>query len=157
VVGVDISAAELDQARRVFGDRPRLHFVLGDITDGAVVVDRPDLVVLASVIQYLPDPGTILAAIVAALGPDAEIHVLDSPLYAPSEVAAARRRTEQHYAALGVPEMAARYFHHDWRIFDRLPADVLYRPDTRWRRVERRVVRRPRSPFPWIRIRAPRR
>jgi SAM-dependent methyltransferase len=157
VVGVDINPSELDQARRVFGERADLHFVLGDVTDGALVAGRPDLVILASVIQYLPDPATVLAGIVARLGADAEIHLLDSPLYESSAVAAAQARTEEHYAALGLPEMAARYFHHDWGILDAVTADVLYRPGTRWRRVERRVLRRPRSPFPWIRIRAGRR
>ena len=133
---------------------PGLAFVLGDLTDGAVVAGRPDVVVLASVIQYVPDPRTVLAAVAAGLGPGGEIHVLDSPVYEPSAVAAARQRTERHYAALGVPEMAGRYFHHDWRIFDPLAAEVLYRPDGRWRRAERRVLHRARSPFPWIRIRS---
>jgi ubiquinone/menaquinone biosynthesis C-methylase UbiE len=154
VVGVDVNAVELDQARRVFGDQPRLEFVPGDLTDGTLIADRPDVVVLASVIQYVPDPATVLAAIAAGLGPSGEIHVLDSPIYEPSAVAAARQRTQRHYAGLGVPEMAAHYFHHDWRVFDPLAAEVLYRPDTRWRRVERRARHRPRSPFPWIRIRS---
>jgi ubiquinone/menaquinone biosynthesis C-methylase UbiE len=154
VVGIDVNAVELEQARRVFGGRPGLAFVLGDLTDGAVVSDQPDVVVLASVIQYVPDPATVLAAIAAGLGPGREIHVLDSPIYEPSAVAAARQRTQRHYAGLGVPEMAARYFHHDRRIFDPLAAEVLYRPDTGWRRFERRALDRPRSPFPWIRIRS---
>jgi SAM-dependent methyltransferase len=153
VVGVDVNAVELDQAHRVFGGRPGLEFVVGDLADGALAADRPDLVILASVVQYVPDPTAVLAAIVVGLGPGGEIHVLDSPVYEPSEVAAARQRTHRHYAGLGVPEMATRYFHHDWHIFDPFTTDVLYRPDTRWRRVERRVRRRPRSPFPWVRIR----
>ena len=84
-----MNAVELEQARRVFGGRPGLAFVAGDLTDGAVVADRPDLVVLASVIQYVPDPSTVLAAVAAGLGPGGEIHVLDSPVYEPAAVGAA--------------------------------------------------------------------
>jgi hypothetical protein len=49
--------------------------------------------------------------------------------------------------------MAAHYHHHDWAALGATPFDVLYRPDDRRRRLERRLLRRNRSPFPWIRFR----
>jgi SAM-dependent methyltransferase len=153
VVGMDLNAVELGQARRVFGGRPNLRFAAGDISDGALPVERPDLVIMASVIQYLPAPADLVAALLHVVAPGGEVHVLDSPIYRPADVAAARQRTGQHYARLGVEEMAERYHHHAWDEFGSLVYDVLYRPDERIRRLERRLRRRPRSPFPWIRFR----
>jgi SAM-dependent methyltransferase len=154
VVGVDAIPDEVDQARRVFGAHPRLEFVQADVVDGHLPVDQPDVVVFASVIQYLPDPARVVGSMLASLPPSAEIHLLDSPLYHPGELAAARARTREHYGEVGVPEMTRAYHHHCWDTFATIGFDVLYRPDTPTRRLERRVLRRPRAPFPWLRFRA---
>ena len=90
----------------------------------------------------------------ASLPSGAEVHVLDSPLYRPAELAAARERTREHYGEVGAPEMARAYHHHCWETFAPLHFEVLYRPDAPGRRFERRVLRRPRAPFPWLRFRA---
>ena len=152
VAGMDVNTVELEQARRVFTGRPNLRFGVGDILDAALPIEHPDLVVLASVIQYLPDPSTLVATLLGRVAPDGEVHVLDSPIYRPADVAAARRRTRQHYAGVGVAEMADLYHHHTWDELGSLPYDVMYRPDDRRRRLERRL-RLPRSPFPWLRFR----
>jgi SAM-dependent methyltransferase len=154
VVGIDAVADELDQARRVFGSQPRLEFVCAEVVDGDLPTDRADVVVLASVVQYVPEPARLIGSLLATLRPGGEVHVLDSPLYRSSELAAARERTREHYAEVGVPEMVGAYHHHTWESFASLHPDVLYRPDTLRRRFERRVLRRPRSPFPWLRFRA---
>jgi protein-L-isoaspartate O-methyltransferase len=159
VVGLEANEVELAQAMRVFPDRPNVRFVAGDATSAATPLERPDGIVLASMIQYVADLSALLRRMLAWLGDGSggEIHVLDSPLYAPSEVAAARERTRRHYDAMGVPAMADAYHHHAWAALDAgngFDADVLYRPGG-WRaRVERRVLGRARSPFPWIRVRA---
>jgi hypothetical protein len=49
--------------------------------------------------------------------------------------------------------MALVYHHHSWEAFSDLRFDVLYRPDTLGRRLERRLTRRARSPFAWLRFR----
>jgi len=154
VVGVDAIPEEVDQARRVFGAHPKLGFVQAEVVDGHLPADRPDVVVLASVIQYLPDPARVVGSMLASLPSGAEVHVLDSPLYRPAELAAARERTREHYGEVGAPEMARAYHHHCWDTFAPLRFDVLYRPDTPRRQIERRVLRRPRAPFPWLRFRA---
>jgi SAM-dependent methyltransferase len=152
VLGVDTNTVELEQARRVFVGRPNLTFTGADITDGCPPVAHADVVVLASVIQYVADLGTLVAGMRSALAVGGEIHILDSPLYEPGEVAAAADRTRRHYAGIGVPEMADHYHHHTWDELRGVPVDVLYSPAA-WRaRVERRVTRRPRSPFPWLRV-----
>ena len=157
VIGVDLDGVELDQARRVFGGRPHVEFVAGDLLDGVPDVGAPDVVVLASVIQYLGELGDVLDALLALMRPGAEIHVVDSPIYRRADVAAARERTRRHYAVVGVPQMALHYHHHCWDELAGVAFDVLYRPDDWRHRAERRLLRRPRSPFPWIRIRAGRR
>jgi SAM-dependent methyltransferase len=153
VLGIDANVVELDQARRVFVDAPNLTFAEGDITAGVPPVAHADVVVLSSVIQYVTDLAGLVAAIRAGVAPGSEIHILDSPLYRPSDVAAAIERTRRYYAGIGVPEMADHYHHHTWDELSAVPVDVLYSPAA-WRpRVERRVLRRARSPFPWLRIR----
>ena len=160
VVGFDVNIDELEQARRVFGERDRLRFAPGDIGAlpdqlRAARGDGPDIVVMASVLQYVIDPNTILRRAVGAAVPGTEFHVLDSPLYADtSAVDAARQRTRDHYELIGVPTMADHYHHHTWDAFAGLRTDVLYRPDAPATRLQRRVLRQARSPFPWVRITA---
>jgi SAM-dependent methyltransferase len=152
VLGVDRNSLELEQARRVFGDIPNLRFELADAMDTLAPGVPADVIVLASVIQYFEDLGALVERLTSWLAAEGEIHVLDSPLYEPVDVPAARERTRQHYEALGVPEMAAGYHHHAWPELAGLPVEVLYRPSTLARRIQRRLPGRPTSPFPWLRI-----
>ena len=152
VVGLDANELELGQARRAFGRRENLRFVLGDALALSGPAEPADVIVLASVIQYLPDLGQAIRHFAPWLRPGGEIHILDSPIYLEQGLAGARERTRRHYDALGVPEMTAAYQHHSWAALDGQPLTVLYRPDALLVRVERRLGR-PRSPFPWIRVR----
>ncbi len=153
VVGVDVNDTELGQATRVFAGRPELGFVRGNVLTMPPPPEPLDVVVLASVVQYVPDVPGLLRRLVPWLVVGGEIHVLDSPFYRAVDAAAARERTRRHYAGLGVPEMAEVYHHHR---FDELAAfspTFLYRPEAWTSRLGRRILGRPRSPFPWIRIR----
>ncbi|HEX5239872.1 MAG TPA: class I SAM-dependent methyltransferase [Candidatus Limnocylindrales bacterium] len=152
VVGLDRNGLELEQARRVFGALPNLRFELGDARQLARLDEPPDLVVLASVIQYIADLSELIDRLTARLAPAGEIHIVDSPLYRAAEVPAARERTRRHYAALGVPEMAGAYRHHTWDELAGLPVEVLYEPHGLSNRLRRRVGRAT-SPFPWLRLR----
>ncbi|MDO8484819.1 MAG: class I SAM-dependent methyltransferase [Candidatus Limnocylindrales bacterium] len=152
VVGVEVNELELHQARRVFARRRNLRFVLDDMRTMAMPADRPDIIVLASVIQYVPDLPALLGRLLSWLGPGGEVHILDSGLYRSDQVADARDRTRRYYAAVGFPEMAEVYQHHDERELDGFATELLYRPDEFRRRLERRLGRA-RSPFPWIRVR----
>jgi SAM-dependent methyltransferase len=156
VVGVDSSAIELEQARRVFGAMPGLTFALGDFLDGALPVERADVVVLASTIQYVPEPAALLDSLLHALGPGGEVHVLDSPVYGRDELVEARARSAEHFTRIGVPEMIGVYQHHDWASFGRHAYDVLYRPGGTVLDRLRLRAGRPRSPFPWLRFRSER-
>jgi SAM-dependent methyltransferase len=152
VIGTDVNDVELEQARRVFGRRAGLDFVHHDMLDAELPMEHPDVIVVASAIQYVPDPRRLIELWVRSLAAHGAIHILDSPIYAPAEVAAARERSRRHYAAIGVPEMVGAYHHHSWEAFEPFTFDVLHRPDASMTRLRRRVLRAPRSPFPWIRI-----
>ena len=154
VVGLDGNGLELSQAARVFDSVPNLRFVFGDATVVGCPLDRPTVIVLASLIQYVPDLAALIARLLGWLEPGGELHLLDSPLYSPDEIAGAQDRSRRYYERVGVPEMVDLYHHHAWPELDGLDFDTLYRPDAVLPRAERLLLRRPRSPFPWVRVRA---
>jgi SAM-dependent methyltransferase len=146
VIGVDINTVELQQAQRVFGARRNVTFV----EDDALHCDlgRVDIIVAASLLQYVADVPGALRRWVGMLRAGGEIHVLDTHFYHARDVAAARRRTLAHYRQVGVPEMVAAYHHHRWDVLDGLRHEVV-RPARKasvWSRLGRSVV----HPFPWI-------
>jgi SAM-dependent methyltransferase len=147
VFGVDNSAVELEQARRVFGRQENLMFARADMVDDELPIDRPDIVVMAAALQYVPAPGPFLARIARTMAPHGELHVLDTRIYESADVPAAQERSRRYYDSVGVPQMASHYHHHDWAGLGPLPFDVLYRPDGS------SVLGPRRSPFPWIRFR----
>ncbi len=154
VYALDIHEAELLQADRVFGARPNLHFLLGDIFEDPLPFGSADLILLAGVLQYFPDLSALLDRLCGLLAPGGEIHIMDSPLYARTGVAAARERSEKYYARIGVPEMSERYYHH--------AAELLASRHPRWRYRPRgwllragRLIGRRFSPFPWLSIASP--
>jgi SAM-dependent methyltransferase len=150
VVGLEANPVELEQARRVFADRPNLAFVEGDLErDAALPLDLPDAVVLASAIQYVEELSALVARLRSQLASAGELHILDSPLYAPGEVPAARERTREHYEQIGVPEMAANYHHHTWDEVAAFRPTLAYRPAALAQRAAARLGRA-RSPFPWL-------
>ena len=154
-IGIDLDGPELDQARRVFAQPggPRFVAAAAETVDAASFA--PDVIVLASVIQYLADPAEVVARLLAACPPGGSVHVLDSPLYRPGEVAAAAARTAAHYTRIGVPELAAAYYHHTLEAFaDLAPAVVRARPAA-WRQRVAARLKRPVSPFPWLRFDRP--
>ena len=153
VVGVDSNTVELAQAERVFGDRPNLSFRSANLETMAAPAQPIDVLVLASVIQYLADLPAFLARARSWLADDGEIHILDSPLYRERDVAAARDRSRTHYASIGVPEMADAYRHHTWTELEPFHPTVLHRPEPSAGRLLRRLAGRIETPFPWLVIR----
>jgi SAM-dependent methyltransferase len=152
VIGIDVNDIELAQARRVFGARQNVRFEEGDLAT-MPPPDPADVIVLASVIQYQADLGALLTRLRGWLADDGELHVLDSPIYRPEDVAAARERTRTHYAGIGVPEMSDAYHHHTWADFEPLHPVVLNQPRPSAGRLLRRLTGRVETPFPWLVIR----
>jgi SAM-dependent methyltransferase len=153
VCGLDLNRRELAQGARVFVDNLRLKFLYADVFSAEVPERSFDLIVLASVIQYFPDPAALVRRLTALLVPGGELHILDSPLYAPAEVAAAQARTRAYYLSKGLREMTAEYHHHALPVLAPFQPVFLYNPRAWWNRVARKVgVSQGRSPFPWIRL-----
>ena len=154
-IGIDLEGPELDQARRVFVQPDGPAFVAGAAETVDAASFAPDVIVLASVIQYLADPAGVVTRLLGACRPGGSVHVLDSPLYRRDEVPAATARTATHYERIGIPEQAAAYHHHMLETFARLaPALVRARPPA-WRATLAARLGRPISPFPWLRFDRP--
>jgi 2-polyprenyl-3-methyl-5-hydroxy-6-metoxy-1,4-benzoquinol methylase len=147
VTGTDINFAELQQAFRVFSHIPNLKFIYGGINAEEIKEEQYDYIVFASSIQYFPSVSTIISEVMQNLRPGGEIHILDSPFYKQEEITVAQKRTEEHYKAIGLPEMAAWYFHHTLNDLQPFSYNTLYAPSF----VNRHILNN-KNPFPWIYI-----
>lgn len=152
VVGVDRNRYELKQAARVFASNSSLSFLEADIFSAPFAPQSFDVIVLASVIQYFRDLPALLNGLLSYLKPQGEIHIMDSPLYAETELADAVLRSRAYYSSLGFPEMAGFYFHHRLADLDAFDPLWLYRPNRRVLRWKR-WLRLDDAPFPWVMIR----
>ena len=119
VVGVDVNAVELEQARRVFGGRPGLA-----LRRSATSPTAPSWSTGPTSSSWPASSSTCpIRAPSSPPSPPGSGRAVRSTSSTARSTSRRRwprrrQRTERHYAGLGVPEMAARYFHHDWRIFD---------------------------------------
>lgn len=151
VIGMDINETELIQGVRVFKETENLLFVYADI----LKISLPhafDYIILSSSVQYFSDMETLFDKLLNLLASDGEIHVIDSPVYRKSDVAAANKRSEEYFARLGFPQMKQHYYHHVWQMFESFHPEVLYNPDTLLNKMKRKFFIG--SPFPWIKIAA---
>ncbi|MEP6896778.1 MAG: methyltransferase domain-containing protein [Chloroflexota bacterium] len=152
VVGMDQNRYELKQAARIFPQSSGLFFLDANIFSAPFVSGYFDVIILASVIQYFHKLPDLLSVLMKYLKPSGEIHIMDSPLYADTELKEALQRSQHYYASLGFPEMGEHYFHHcvsDLKMFN---AQNLYQPQALLPHLMRRLGRVD-SPFPWYVIR----
>jgi 2-polyprenyl-3-methyl-5-hydroxy-6-metoxy-1,4-benzoquinol methylase len=146
VTGVDVNLQELEQAARVF-KRSNLCFLLDEFTSPLFTDQRFDMIVFAASIQYFPSLKDIITLALGKLNPGGELHILDTHFYPQEAVATARQRSVDYYTSLGVPEMAASYFHHSIEELKAFPVKRLYDPESWMNRLKGN-----RSPFPWLYI-----
>ena len=112
VTGIDINTVELEQARKVFRRIPNLKFTEGDIRSGILGDEKFDLIIFAASVQYFESLKEIIKTAIRYLTLQGEIHIIDSHLYQPYEIASAKQRTKKYFSDIGFPEMAHFYFHH---------------------------------------------
>jgi SAM-dependent methyltransferase len=156
VYGLDLNRRELAQAARVFVDQPRVRFLYADVFAADLPAGFFDIVILASVIQYFPDVPALIRRLFALAAPGGEVHVIDSPLYADGEVAAARERTSAYYRSKGLAFMAQDYHHHPRSALKPFHPEVLYDPRSPLNRLARWWwSEQPRSPFEWLKLPVP--
>ena len=153
VTGLDLNRHELAQAARVFGERNNLHFAYGNIMTTVFTPESFDVIVLASVIQYFPEPKNLMRKLLPLLSAGGEIHILDSPLYPEEAVPAAAARTQEYFLGLSLAAAPRFYHHHKRRDLDEFRPQTLHEPSSLKAAIQGRLLRQPLSPFPWLRIR----
>jgi SAM-dependent methyltransferase len=112
VTFVDLNMRELEQSARVFGEKKNLHFIYGDINDEFLPPSTFDVVVLAGSVQYFENLYRLVKKLLEPVKKGGEVHILDSPLYEPKNIAAAVEKSQQYFEMLGIPEMHHFYHHH---------------------------------------------
>lgn len=145
VTGSDINYTELQQGAKVFAGIPQLHFIYGDIRNDLFDKNSFDCIVFAASLQYFPSLQEIITAGSFLLKAGGEIHILDTPLYKQSDVAAAKKRTADYYNSMGMPDMATHYFHHSWQALEEFDYQLLHNPASL-----QHFFSTTKNPFPWI-------
>jgi ubiquinone/menaquinone biosynthesis C-methylase UbiE len=152
VLGVDINEPELTQAAHVFKSRQNLCFVHGDISTLSMPFNYFDYVIFAASIQYFANPGSVFKTAFTLLGTGGEIHVVDSPIYSPSEAPKAQQRSREYFYRSGFPEMSGYYYHHSWNDLKSFCIKKQYDPDSFYNKLLRRLPVGSSS-FPWLIVR----
>jgi 2-polyprenyl-3-methyl-5-hydroxy-6-metoxy-1,4-benzoquinol methylase len=132
VVALDMHRSELEQAARLFTGLD-VTWCQGDPRSVPLPADRFDAIILAASLQYFEDLPTLFSRLMPSLRQAGTIHVLDTILYPDQgSAAAAQQRSQLHYTAMGVPEMAAHYHAHRLADLERTgPAMILMAPSGR--------------------------
>jgi ubiquinone/menaquinone biosynthesis C-methylase UbiE len=150
VIGVDINKHELEQAARVFNNFNNHKFFYADIFADYFELGDFDIIILASSLQYFMDINNLMERLFYLIKREGEIHILDSPIYDPSEILVAQKRTKKYYEKLDCPEMSKYYYHHTIDKLKRYKPVFLY--SQKKQSFYSRLFKTIDSPFPWIMI-----
>lgn len=145
IIGVDVNFIELQQAAKIFTDKPNLNFIYNDIESGVFKEGQFDIIVFAASIQYFPSFIEIMRKSLKLLNASGEIHIIDSHFYPLSELSAAKQRSLLYFETAGFPEMINWYFHHSIDDLEPFNYSTLYDPNGLFTRFLRN-----KNPFPWI-------
>lgn len=148
--GIDINETELKQAANVFSPNNEIIFAHADILSPVFKNVFADIIVMASVIQYFPEPEILLAKLQSLLTPEGEIHVLDSPFYRGEDIVFARERSLQYFNESGNTGMQTYYHHHSWKCIENFNHEILYNPESITGKARRFFLKD--TPFPWIKV-----
>ena len=143
VTGLDMNLVEITQAKRVF-KRPNLQFINEGFNESSFENEKFDVLVFAASLQYFSSVIRVLTQAMNLLKQGGEIHIIDTPFYAPDEAAKAAERCRAYYADMGIPEMADHYFHHAISEFWGFKYQVLFNPAGILNRLFKK------HPFYWI-------
>ncbi len=146
VMGLDINTLELTQAVRVF-QKENLQFCYGNLFELTNLFDKKfTLITLNASVQYFKDFTSLFSQLNRFLKPNGEIHIIDSPFYAVSEIQAAKQRTVEYFNKMGVPKMSDYYHHHSFNDISKF--EVLYKPKNSF---FSKFGKPKDSPFIWLR------
>lgn len=135
VVGLDLNFTELEQAARVFNGYSNLKFIYGDFFSDVLHGLAFDIIVFSASIQFFPSLKGVLGTAMQYIREDGEIHIVNSRLYQPEGLEAARRHTAAYYTSLGLPEMAEHTFHHCSKDLRNFRFRYFYNPDSAWNKL----------------------
>lgn len=151
ICAVDINEMELLQGAQVFGKRKNLCFVYADIFSNTLKIQKFDVIVLGSSIQYFRDLKILISKLMTLLDPSGGIYIIDSPFYSSTtEANAAKKRSQDHFNSLGFPEMAQQYFHHTFDELSNFKYKQLYNPRSFVSLFKRKLLNLTLSIFPII-------
>jgi SAM-dependent methyltransferase len=148
-LGVDLVTSELERGSEAFADVERLEFAVADLFEDETPGGPFGVVVAASSAQYFHSLPELVGRMLDLVRDDGRVVVLDTPIYRPDDVPAARERTRRYFRDLGVPEAAPGYHHHTLESVQHLNPDVVFDPHRLLHRVARRLGR-VRTPFPIV-------
>jgi ubiquinone/menaquinone biosynthesis C-methylase UbiE len=149
VVGVDINKFELEQAARVFNNFSNHKFFYADIFADSFDLGDFDIIVLPNSIRYFANITYLIERLLCLTKRNGEIHIINSPIYNPSEIQKAQKQTLKYYEKIGCCGMSEFHFHHsieDLRI---------YNPVFLNKQIKQNFYSwffKDDSPFPWIMI-----
>jgi SAM-dependent methyltransferase len=150
VWGLDVNAAELKQAARVFGSKENILFACGDIfeIDPEKLKLKFDYIILPAVLAYFADPAKLIVKLTELLNSVGEIHIIDSPFY--DDVHAAKERSMKYFESLGCGEMINYYHHHSLDVLSEFEYKIMYDPERILNKVKRFFSAA--SPFYWSKL-----
>jgi SAM-dependent methyltransferase len=148
VTGTDINKTELEQAMRLFGNKPNLKFTAGDIRE-IRFEKKFDTIIFAASIQYFSSFENIIQQALSLLNETGEIHIIDSYFYKADELEFAKERSLIYYQSIGFEAMAEYYFHHSIDSLKLFNHKLLFDPAA----LKNKFFGN-KDPFPWIRIKA---
>jgi len=144
-VAMDLNYEELKQASRVFTGNDNLFFVHGNINSFVEAGLTFDIILFSASIQYFSSLTEVIAKSILMLNDDGEIHIIDSPVYKPGKVDAAKERSGKYYRSIGFEKMSDYYFHHSVDDLKNFNSKILYDPDS-----FKNYFFRNGNPFKWI-------
>jgi ubiquinone/menaquinone biosynthesis C-methylase UbiE len=147
--GVDINKTELTQAAQIFSN-DRIIFLQAEIFSEALPAQFFDSVIFSSSLQYFPDLDQALQKAFQLIHSAGEIHVIDTPFYAPHQIGDARRRTHKYFSEMGFPQLGNSYFHHSRATLNAYNFTYGHNPSSIYKRVLRAFFNTAYSPFPWV-------
>jgi len=126
ITGLDINTPELEQAVRLFGNTPSMNFIFGDIFEDILLFEKYDAIIFASSVQYFSNMVQAIDRVMPFLNKNAEIHIIDSPIYKTERDAIeARERSKNYFEMNGVDEMAKYYHHHTYGFLQKFNHQVI--------------------------------
>ncbi|MCX6199157.1 MAG: methyltransferase domain-containing protein [Bacteroidetes bacterium] len=153
VFGLDINLNELKQAAEVFNGE-NIFWLYANLYETNLPKKYFDVIVLNASLQYFESLQSLLQRLFEILKEDGEIHLLDSPFYAPHEIAGAKKRSEEYFERINSSAMKSYYYHHSWQEVKTYFPQIFYSPNKYWNKFLT-TIDIYQSPFHWLVIKKP--